>query len=209
MKKCGCCGNEASVGDGMSPNGEEGCGPAPSLPGASRVPFGAPTCEGGHPFRWTSDDVDHARQLANTISRPWGAGGPSPQQALQQRTPITDQDRQAFAAALRQQRQWAAGELALDLSAELSVADRAARPAGDLQRAPGPGLPHAAAQRPSGETEASVARKAGPSRGPVPRRVARFGVAGRRKLNATAITRACAVERQRFGPEPASGGGAK
>ena len=26
----------------------------------------------GHPLRWTSDDLDHAMQLANTISRPWG-----------------------------------------------------------------------------------------------------------------------------------------
>ncbi len=29
----------------------------------------------GHPFRWTSEDLEHARQLANTISRPWGCKG--------------------------------------------------------------------------------------------------------------------------------------
>ena len=25
----------------------------------------------GHPLRWTSEDVEHAQELANTISRPW------------------------------------------------------------------------------------------------------------------------------------------
>ena len=37
----------------------------------------------GHPFRWTSEDVEHAQHLANTISRPWGARGPSPDEAWQ------------------------------------------------------------------------------------------------------------------------------
>ncbi len=33
----------------------------------------------GHPFRWTSDDVEHAQQLANTLSRPWApADSPRP-----------------------------------------------------------------------------------------------------------------------------------
>lgn len=81
----------------------------------------------GHPFRWTSDDVDQARQLANTISRPWGAGGPSPEQAFQLRAPIADQDRQTFVAALEHHRQWAAHEMALNLVVELSSEDRARR----------------------------------------------------------------------------------
>jgi hypothetical protein len=79
----------------------------------------------GHPFRWTSDDVEHARQLANTISRPWGDGGPSPEQAWNLRSPIPTEKRQAFAAALGERRAWAARELDLDPAAELSVADRA------------------------------------------------------------------------------------
>ena len=79
----------------------------------------------GHPFRWTSDDVEHAQQLANTISRPWGAGGLSPAQAWQQRSPITPEERQVFAAQWNAHRQLAAQELGLDLSAELSHADRA------------------------------------------------------------------------------------
>ena len=79
----------------------------------------------GHPFRWDSQDVDHARQLANTITRPWGARGPSPELAWQLRSPILDEERRAFAAALDGHRQWAARELALDLAADLNVPDRA------------------------------------------------------------------------------------
>jgi len=78
----------------------------------------------GHPFRWTSDDVQHAQQLANTISRPWGANGPSPAQAWQERPPLTPQERQLFLAALDAHRQRAAQELGLDLAAELSHVDR-------------------------------------------------------------------------------------
>lgn len=79
----------------------------------------------GHPFRWTSEDVGHAQHLANTISRPWGARGLSPDEAWQLRPPIPDEERLAFVAALSEQRQWAARELDLDLAAELSVADHA------------------------------------------------------------------------------------
>jgi hypothetical protein len=78
----------------------------------------------GHPFRWTSDDVEHAQQLANTLSRPWGAGGLSPARAWQQRPAITPEERQVFAAALSAHRQLAAQELGLDLTAELCHADR-------------------------------------------------------------------------------------
>lgn len=78
----------------------------------------------GHPFRWTSDDVAHAQQLANTIRRPWGADGPSPAQAWQQRPPLTPEERQLFLAALSARRQRAAQELGLDLAADLSHADR-------------------------------------------------------------------------------------
>ncbi len=78
----------------------------------------------GHPFRWTSEDIQHAQDLANTISRPWGAGGLSPAEAWQQRTRIMPQERQAFTAALSAHRQRAAQQLGVDLSAELSHADR-------------------------------------------------------------------------------------
>jgi hypothetical protein len=79
----------------------------------------------GHPFRWTSDDLKLARRLANTMSRPWGADGPSPEQAWNQRSPITDDQRQTFALALTKRRAWAAEELGLDLAADLDRSDRA------------------------------------------------------------------------------------
>lgn len=54
----------------------------------------------GHPFRWTSEDVHHAQDLANTISRPWDAHGFSPAQAWQERPPLTPEERQVFLVAL-------------------------------------------------------------------------------------------------------------
>ena len=80
----------------------------------------------GHPFRWTSQDLEHARTLANTISRPWGHEGQTPQEAWNARSPISDEERQTFQAALQKHRVTAAEDLGLDPSAELSVADRAA-----------------------------------------------------------------------------------
>jgi hypothetical protein len=79
----------------------------------------------GHPFRWTSDDLERARQLANTISRPWGHDGPTPEEAWQQRAPITDDERARFQATLAEQRLEAARDLALDTAGALSVSQRA------------------------------------------------------------------------------------
>jgi len=79
----------------------------------------------GHPFRWTSEDLEHARQLANTISRPWGHEGLSPEEAWDQRTPISDDQRRAFQASLQKHRLKAAEDLGLDPLAELNVPDRA------------------------------------------------------------------------------------
>jgi hypothetical protein len=79
----------------------------------------------GHPFRWTSDDLEHARQLANTVSRPWGHRGPTPDEAWQQRTPLGQQQRRAFQASFAQQRTRAAEDLGLALSEELSFFDGA------------------------------------------------------------------------------------
>ena len=78
----------------------------------------------GHPFRWTSADLDQARQLANAISRPWGHRAPSPEEAWQSRMPVTDPQRAQFQQVLREQRLIAAHDLELDLSAELSHVDR-------------------------------------------------------------------------------------
>jgi hypothetical protein len=78
----------------------------------------------GHPFRWTSDDVEHARQLANTISRPWGHKGPTPEEAWLARGPIDTQRRLAFQDAMRRKRPQAATDLGLQDSPLLAASDR-------------------------------------------------------------------------------------
>ena len=65
----------------------------------------------GHARYWTAKDLDAARDLANTVTRPWGHQGPSPDQAWQQREPITDQQRNEFARELESQRNVACTEL--------------------------------------------------------------------------------------------------
>jgi transposase InsO family protein len=58
----------------------------------------------GHPHRWTADDLDYARGLTNTISRPWGHTQPTPDEAWQARMAISDEERNRFAAELAAQR---------------------------------------------------------------------------------------------------------
>jgi hypothetical protein len=79
----------------------------------------------GHAFRWTSEDVERARQLANTLSRPWGSDGPTPEEAWQGRTPITAEERTLFLAAVDRERVAARHDLGLDETAALSPADQA------------------------------------------------------------------------------------
>ena len=68
----------------------------------------------GHPFRWTSEDLQHAMQLANTISRPWGHRGPTPEEAWQAREAIDAEQRANFRAVLARHRAQAAEDLGLD-----------------------------------------------------------------------------------------------
>jgi transposase InsO family protein len=68
----------------------------------------------GHPLRWTSDDLDHAMQLANTISRPWGHRGPTPEEVWQARQPISDRQRHEFQTALQRHRALAVDDLGID-----------------------------------------------------------------------------------------------
>jgi transposase InsO family protein len=77
----------------------------------------------GHPLRWTSDDVEHARQLANTISRPWGHQGPTPEESWHAREPIDTDRRQAFRDTLQQNRPQAADDLGLKDMSSLSPSD--------------------------------------------------------------------------------------
>jgi hypothetical protein len=80
----------------------------------------------GHPHAWKSADVEHARQLANTISRPWGEHGPTPDEAWQARKPIDAEERGKFQASLAKHRESALVELDLvDAEQPLSLADQA------------------------------------------------------------------------------------
>ena len=80
----------------------------------------------GHPHAWKTADVEHARQLANTISRPWGEDGPTPDEAWQAREPIDVEERGKFQAALAKHRAVALVELdLLDAEQPLSLADQA------------------------------------------------------------------------------------
>jgi transposase InsO family protein len=56
----------------------------------------------GRPEAWTSDDVEAARVEANEQARPWGRTGPVPTELWEARSPILDQERNAFIAAVRQ-----------------------------------------------------------------------------------------------------------
>ena len=78
----------------------------------------------GHPFRWTSTDVEHARQLANTLSRPWGHRGPSPEEAWEQRATITAEEREEFQQAVARHRSQARTDLGLDETFELNGKDQ-------------------------------------------------------------------------------------
>ena len=85
----------------------------------------------GHPHQWTGEDLEAARQLTNRISRPWGAKGPTPDERWAMRTPITQAERDLFAAEVTRQRQearrvlgYAEGEV-LDTEATDEVERRA------------------------------------------------------------------------------------
>lgn len=79
----------------------------------------------GHPFRWTSEDVDQARQLANTLSRPWGHRGASPEEAWETRAPLTPEDRQSFLDAVARHQIQARSDLGVDEAADLNRQDQA------------------------------------------------------------------------------------
>ena len=51
------------------------------------------------PGEWTCDDVAAARRQANETAHPWGLGGPTPDQAWDTRSPITEPDAQQFRSA--------------------------------------------------------------------------------------------------------------
>lgn len=72
----------------------------------------------GHPYFWTSHDLDAARHLANRITRPWGHTAPSPEEAWRHRTPITSQERDELLRQVGEQERRARDELGLAPHAE-------------------------------------------------------------------------------------------
>jgi transposase InsO family protein len=78
-----------------------------------------------HPFRWTSDDVEAARQLANTLSRPWGHRRPTPDAAWRAREPNGDEARRAFQAAAARERVIAREQSGLPAAADLRREEQA------------------------------------------------------------------------------------
>ncbi len=72
----------------------------------------------GRPGEWCVDDLEHARVLANATARPRGEKGPTPLEAWESRTAITDDERTAFASAVNRRRDEARREL--DPSAPLN-----------------------------------------------------------------------------------------
>jgi hypothetical protein len=81
----------------------------------------------GHPHRWTEEDLEYARTLTNTISRPWGHEGPTPDEAWQARAAVTDEERAEFAAEV-------AGQHARLVTERAQATAPTAEEADDLQR---------------------------------------------------------------------------
>jgi len=67
------------------------------------------------PGYWTCDDVEAARRQANELARPWGALGTSPSLAWQERRPVKDDERRAFAGQVAEHFPHARQELGLEL----------------------------------------------------------------------------------------------
>jgi len=78
----------------------------------------------GHPLRWTTQNLEEARELVNTISRPWGHEGPAPKEAWDSRQRPTPEERLQFAAALAAHRLRVMDELGVQAD-EASADDRA------------------------------------------------------------------------------------
>jgi hypothetical protein len=55
--------------------------------------------------RWTSSDLEKARQQANERTRPEGHLGPTPAERWRQRLPITEEERAELSAAIEKHRQ--------------------------------------------------------------------------------------------------------
>jgi len=105
-------------------------------------------CRSGHPLRWTTADLEQAREQANSLSRPWGHDGPTPDEAWFARESITPAERAEFAARLAVERPRAAADMGFhpplalshDLRAKLDrlAQQRTLEQTGNLTIEPGP-----------------------------------------------------------------------
>jgi transposase InsO family protein len=78
------------------------------------------------PGQWTCDDCEEARLQANELARTWGADGPTPDQAWEQRQRITAEQRAAFKTSLEQEQIRVRQEEGYDLQTSLGYHDQAA-----------------------------------------------------------------------------------
>ena len=60
----------------------------------------------GRPGEWSCEDLEAARLEANETARPWGSKGPLPDEVWRSRTPITDEERDAFRRAVTKFSRW-------------------------------------------------------------------------------------------------------
>ena len=74
---------------------------------------------------WTSDDLEAAHQLSNCAGHPWGAAGPTPEEAWRRRAPITPRQRDLFIQRVAQATDEVKTELGYTPNETLSTAARA------------------------------------------------------------------------------------
>jgi hypothetical protein len=89
----------------------------------------------GRPGEWTCDDVEAARLQANQTARPWGVGGPVPEQRWQGRQPLPEEERGRFTQAVQRLEQEARQEQGYAGATPLSHLVQAAVNRVALQRA--------------------------------------------------------------------------
>ena len=84
---------------------------------------------------WTSDDLEAAHGLSNCAARPWGAAGPTPQEAWQRRAPITSHQRTRFLECVAQTTAAVRVELGYPPNEELKTPARATVARAAIRRA--------------------------------------------------------------------------
>jgi transposase InsO family protein len=79
----------------------------------------------GHPLHWKSEDLARARKLANSLSRPWGVQGATPEERWKSRTHVDESLREELATQMIGAREVARHDLGLPEDVELASHQRA------------------------------------------------------------------------------------